>query len=254
MKAEPRRRKRAKIALTIAVILMSILGVSLIAANLTGTAKLAAVMSDSMQPGVPKGSLIVLQTEEPSSVSEGDIVALGVGTLNKTQISRISSISSDSGVYSYTLWADNAQIQDPWLHRTISDMQIMVWSAPYLGWLFLIVSNPFFVIAMLIASVVMARYYTMKIFEYNKRQVNARRIAEERLENIKYGGVNDVITMFEDEERGGVMVKIGKQKPVKVQDVDSLNDAVIEYEKTVEEKLHKKNAKRTKVKQVSNDK
>lgn len=237
-----RRKQRARLILSVSTIVMAVLGLAAISSNLTGSAKLVSVLSDSMEPSISKGSLIVTQTTNPEHIKENDIIAFGVDSIADTRVSRIASIEAGKGVYSYTLWSDNAQMQDPWLHRTMSDMQLVVWSAPILGWIFLILSNPFFVTAMVIASVFLAHHYTMRIFEYNKRQVHARRIAEERLENIKYGGVNDIVDLFE--EVGGIVVKVGRTRPTKISTVEELNLLAVRAEeeriKRIVEKMNKK--------------
>lgn len=240
------RRKRARLFLAVSTLTMTILGSALLIANLTGTAQFVSVLSDSMEPSIKKGSLAVLHSTSASEVAEGDIIAVGVNSLSDTRISRISSIeNSGGGVYSYTLWADNTPLQDPWLHRTINDIQVVSWSAPVLGWVALVISNPFFVVAMLAGSVFFAYHYTVKIFEYNRRQVHARRIAEQRLENSKYGGIDDVIDFFS--EHGGAVVKVGKSKPVVVGSSEELRSVADEYEESLIrkalEKQERKNGK-----------
>lgn len=246
-----KRKRRARAALATSTIFMALMGIALLTANITGSLKLVSVLSDSMEPTIDRGSLVLVQDVSPEKIKPGDVVAIGLGSIADTRISRISSIESSANVHSYTLWADNTPMQDPWLHRTMSDLQLVVWSAPYLGWVLVVISNPFFVALMVVASIVFAYYYTMKIFQYNKRQVYARRIAEERLENIKYGGVDDIVDLFE--EKGGVLVKVGKKKEV-VATVDELNQLVKECQQEQRERIEKKLMKKyANVEKVNDD-
>lgn len=194
-------RKKITFFMIIGSILLAIIGLVAIALPLFSIGKMSVVTTNSMSPAIHKGSLIFTTTTSPSAVSPGDIITISSQNDANVTVSRIETISSSNlGVYSYTLREDNSFTPDPWLHKTNSSMQKVVFTVPVVGWIILALSHPvggLFVVALI---TVLAYLYTVKVYEYSSRKVKARREAEHRLELMSYGGLDDLIELFDEDK------------------------------------------------------
>ena len=77
-------------------------------ANIAGFTPLS-VLSDSMKPTFNQGDLIIIHTVDPKTLNEGDIITFHTIINNEYTLNthRISKITDNNGVRSYTTMGDN---------------------------------------------------------------------------------------------------------------------------------------------------
>jgi len=94
------------------------------------------VLSSSMEPGLPPGTLLIVRPVSPADIRLGDVVTYQIRSDDPALIThRVTEITtSTSGERTFTLQGDNNGAPDP---DPVRDVQVQgrVWYAlPYLGW------------------------------------------------------------------------------------------------------------------------
>ncbi|MCD6240803.1 signal peptidase I [Candidatus Bathyarchaeota archaeon] len=134
-------RKTLKEAIsTVAVIaLLSPLLVCLVAPFFVG-GFFSVVMSGSMEPTIPVGSIVVVGTVNPEDVKVGDVIAFRTG--ESRIIHRvIDRVVEDGSIYFKTKGDANEE-PDPWLVRPQDICGVVILTVPYYGYLIYFAQTP----------------------------------------------------------------------------------------------------------------
>lgn len=140
----PRRRLARRLAMAPAWFLVSavLLGsVAVAVIQRTGTAQLLTVVSGSMQPTLPLGSLVVVVPRDADAVRVGDVITFSPpGDNTRTVTHRVVDVQgTGSGMQVHTR-GDANPVADPWtLHFPTGRTWVVVADAPWVGrpWLWL---------------------------------------------------------------------------------------------------------------------
>ena len=94
------------------------------------------VLTSSMEPGLPPGTLVIVRPVAPADIRMGDVVTYQIRSGEPGVITHriIAITTTESGERSFTLQGDNNGAPDPDAVREVQ-VQGRVWySLPYLGW------------------------------------------------------------------------------------------------------------------------
>ena len=94
------------------------------------------VLTSSMEPGLPPGTLVIVRPVAPADIRMGDVVTYQIRSGEPGVITHriIAITTTESGERSFTLQGDNNGAPDPDPVREVQ-VQGRVWySLPYLGW------------------------------------------------------------------------------------------------------------------------
>ena len=118
------------------LILMTALGFAVIVVPAITKSVPLTVLTSSMEPGLPPGTLLIVRPVAPADIRMGDVVTYQIRSGEPGVIThRIIAITTTaSGERSFTLQGDNNGAPDPDAVREVQ-VQGRVWySLPYLGW------------------------------------------------------------------------------------------------------------------------
>lgn len=157
-------------------------------ANIAGFTPLT-VQSNSMSPTFDEGDLIVIQTCDPATLQEGDIITFHTIVDNQYALNthRIDSITENMGARSYTTKGDNNSVTDT---HIISDVDIVgkyVGRVPVLGRLMTFLSSSTgFLVVIVIPMLLFFIYqvYHLIIVGMNLKRAMAAEETQQRAEAI----------------------------------------------------------------------
>ncbi len=157
-------------------------------ANIAGFTPLS-VQSNSMSPTFDEGDLIVIQTCDPATLQEGDIITFHTIVDNQYALNthRIDSIAENMGARSYTTKGDNNDVTDT---HIISDVDIVgkyVGRIPALGRLMTFLSSSTgFLVVIVIPMLLFFIYqvYHLIIVGMNLKRAMAAEETQQRAEAI----------------------------------------------------------------------
>ena len=144
----------ARRLLGVVVALVAIAGVAVFVASALGLVRLVPVLSNSMAPGMPVGSLAVTLPVDQAAVRAGDVIVFTDPDVPERRvIHRVTSVYSEAdaaelrgwtpGLLALTTKGDNNPQADPWI-VTIADDRI--WReesvVPLLGWPSILLAQP----------------------------------------------------------------------------------------------------------------
>ena len=153
---QPRRHKKAKSIATMAVVSVLLCGYSsmMVMAGYTLQdvmggmySPFMAVSSQSMQPTLNYGDLIIVTREHAENIVVGDIVAFNVPSpydrvAASPTVHRVVGKWVEDGVVYFKTIGDNNQGEDPW---TIPEENVIgkcTWKVPYIGYVVLAIKTP----------------------------------------------------------------------------------------------------------------
>lgn len=136
------------------VVVVAVAGVAVFVASALGLVRLVPVLSNSMAPGMPVGSLAVTLPVPQPEVSAGDVIVFTDPDVPERRvIHRVTSVYSEEeaatlrgwapGLLALTTKGDNNPQADPWI-VTIADERIWREEAvvPLLGWPSIALAQP----------------------------------------------------------------------------------------------------------------
>ena len=142
MRARSRRTRRLAMApvwFLLTAMLLGSVGVAII--QRSGAAQLLTVVSGSMQPALPLGSLVVVVPRDADAVRIGDVITFSPpGDDMRTVTHRVVDVQGTGGDVSVRTRGDANQVPDPWtLHFPTGRAWVVVADAPWVGrpWLWL---------------------------------------------------------------------------------------------------------------------
>ncbi|KQQ05911.1 MULTISPECIES: signal peptidase I [unclassified Rathayibacter] len=146
--------KLLRAVLGIAVGLLAVVGIGVFVLSALGLVRLVPVLSNSMAPGMPVGSLAITLPVAPSEIRAGDVVVFTDPDVPERRvIHRVTFVYPEAeaaelrgrepGELALTTKGDNNPAADPWI-VTIADQRI--WReqsiVPLLGWPSIALSRP----------------------------------------------------------------------------------------------------------------
>lgn len=139
----PAARKEAslwaylRVSLSVAVLLglLALAAAVIVVPAATGATPLT-VLTSSMEPGLPPGTLVVIKPVEPKDIAIGDVVTYQLRSGEATVVThRVISVSQTAGgEYSFTTQGDNSAQPDPEPIREVQIQGKLWYSVPYIGW------------------------------------------------------------------------------------------------------------------------
>ena len=101
----------------------------------------SVIMSGSMEPAIPVGSIVVVGRVNPEDVEVGDVIAFRTGE-SRTIHRVIDRVVEDGSIYFRTK-GDANEDPDPWLVRPEDICGIVILTVPYYGYLIYFAQTPF---------------------------------------------------------------------------------------------------------------
>lgn len=136
-KAEASLWSYLRVSISVVVLLMLVaLGVAVIVVPaVTGSTPLT-VLTSSMEPGLPPGTLLVVSPVEPEDVRIGDVITYQLESGKATVVThRVIQVNKTAGgEYSFILQGDNNSQPDPDPIREVQVQGRLWYSVPYIGW------------------------------------------------------------------------------------------------------------------------
>jgi signal peptidase I len=175
---QPRRHKKAKSIVTMAVVSVLLCGYSsmMVMAGYTLQdvmggmySPFMAVTSQRMQPTLNYGDLIIVTREHAENIVVGDIVAFNVPSpydrvAASPTVHRVVDKWVEDGVVYFKTMGDNNQGEDPWTVPGENVIGKCVWKVPYMGYVVLALKTPLGLAAAFSALLVGALYPYVKRF------------------------------------------------------------------------------------------
>src|SRR5919199_501373 len=122
----------------VTLLLLGSLGVAVI--QRTGVAQLLTVVSGSMQPTLPLGSLVIVVPRDPDAVRVGDVITFSPPGENRTVTHRVVDVQGSGTKLRVHTRGDANPVADPWtLTFPTRRTWLVVDDAPWVGrpWLWL---------------------------------------------------------------------------------------------------------------------
>lgn len=126
-----------RVSLSVAVLIMLVaLGAAVIVVPAATGATPLTVLTSSMEPGLPPGTLLVVKPVEPEDVRIGDVVTYQLESGKSTVVTHrvIEVTKTAGGEYSFILQGDNNSQPDPNPIREVQIQGKLWYSVPYIGW------------------------------------------------------------------------------------------------------------------------
>jgi signal peptidase len=136
-KPEPTLWAYLRLTVSVALlILVGALGIAVIVIPAaTGSVPLT-VLTSSMEPGLPPGTLLIVRPVDPADIRLGDVVTYQIRSGEPDVITHrvIAITSTTSGELSFTTQGDNNGGPDPEQVREVQIQGRLWYSVPWLGW------------------------------------------------------------------------------------------------------------------------
>lgn len=126
---------RVSLSITVFVALLALAAAVIVVPAATGATPLT-VLTSSMEPGLPPGTLIVTRDVAPEDIRIGDVVTYQIHSGDPTVVThRVIAVSKTAGgEYSFTFQGDNNSQPDPDQVREVQIQGRLWYSVPYIGW------------------------------------------------------------------------------------------------------------------------
>ncbi len=126
---------RVSLSVTVLAALLALAAAVIVVPAAAGATPLT-VLTSSMEPGLPPGTLIVTRDVAPEDIRIGDVVTYQLRSGDPTVVThRIIAISKTAGgEYSFTLQGDNNSEPDADPVREVQVQGRLWYSVPYIGW------------------------------------------------------------------------------------------------------------------------
>ncbi|GAB2816205.1 hypothetical protein GCM10027022_02810 [Alpinimonas psychrophila] len=173
----PRARRiffAIRVLITSLVGLGVLLSVAIFALSATGTARLVPVLSNSMAPNMPVGSMALTVPVSKSSIQVGDVIVFSNPTQPSTRvIHRITHVYGPNEADQFSNWnpdvlfattqGDNNPQADPWI-VTIADATVwrLQTSVPFLGYPAIWLAQPLAPIWLLATGVLVVALWILR--------------------------------------------------------------------------------------------
>jgi len=156
MKLKPKHRKIIIDVLTVAVVVLSVMGIYFgLQITLATTTPWVAVASGSMSPALEAGDLVIVQGVSPTKIQVGDIIVFNPPQdgLTVHRVTRIQTLSN--GTIQFKTKGDANPDEDLYW---ISEQNVhgrVLYRIPYVGWLALDPTIPIIIIAIIIIIILL---------------------------------------------------------------------------------------------------
>ncbi|MBX3193615.1 MAG: signal peptidase I [Microbacteriaceae bacterium] len=126
---------RVSLSVTFLVALLALAAAVIVVPAATGSRPLT-VLTSSMEPTLPPGTLLVVSPVEPEDIRIGDVVTYQIRSGDPTVVThRVIAVSkSAGGEYAFTFKGDNNAQPDPDQIREVQIEGRLWYSVPYIGW------------------------------------------------------------------------------------------------------------------------
>lgn len=137
VKPEPSLWAYLRLSISAALLILVVaLGIAVIVVPAMTKSVPLTVLTSSMEPGLPPGTLLVVRPVDPADIGIGDVVTYQIVSGEPGVITHrvIAVTTSESGERTFTMQGDNNKQPDPDQVREVQ-VQGRVWySLPWLGW------------------------------------------------------------------------------------------------------------------------
>ena len=126
---------RVSLSITVLVALLALAAAVILVPAATRATPLT-VLTSSMEPTLPPGTLIVIRAVDPEDIRIGDVVTYQLRSGDPTVVThRVTAVTKSSGgEYSFTFKGDNSSNPDPLPVREVQIQGRLWYSVPYVGW------------------------------------------------------------------------------------------------------------------------
>lgn len=126
---------RVSLSVVVLLALFAVGAAVIVVPAVTGSTPLT-VLTSSMEPTLPPGTLIVVRPVEPMDIRIGDVATYQLRSGEPTVVThRVIAVSKTAGdEYSFTFKGDNSSQPDPGEVREVQLQGRLWYSVPYIGW------------------------------------------------------------------------------------------------------------------------
>jgi signal peptidase I len=150
--------------------------------TLTGRLQLQTVPTGSMEPVIPKGSAIMVEHQDVSTIQVGDVIVFAAPETGTMTVHRVIEIGETDGVRTFTTKGDNNPGPDPWnLQLSGQRVHKVAKVLPVLGTVLTDAGKPRVRIALMVVGgllVLIAGFFA--IWRRDERRREERRMEERR--------------------------------------------------------------------------
>lgn len=132
--------KVIKIVSNLLTVIIVILAIIFVAPRVLGNTP-TAVLSGSMEPLYPVGSLIFVQKVEPATLKEGDIITFSMGDGNTAVTHRIIDVNQEEKTFQTKGDANNVEDGSPVTYSRIVG-KASTFAIPFLGYISVYMNSP----------------------------------------------------------------------------------------------------------------
>lgn len=126
---------RVSLSLVVLIFLVALGAAVIVVPAATGSTPLT-VLTSSMEPGLPPGTLLVVKPVEPQDIRIGDVITYQLESGKATVVTHrvIEVTKTAGGEYSFILQGDNNSQPDPNPIREVQIQGRLWYAVPYIGW------------------------------------------------------------------------------------------------------------------------
>lgn len=171
-----------------------------------GTVRVTSVQTDAMAPSIKSGALVLSTRTAIKDVKADDIISIRTESGNRQDVlGRVKTIKSDAendSIYEYTLQSDANLLPNTYTYKNEGDTYRLLVSVPLVGYAVQGVKDPLpatiFLAAMVLLVVLYLRFLHAPASEATQKAKADKRAADNYTAQ-NYGGVDDMLALFEPE-------------------------------------------------------
>lgn len=154
------------ISVLIVIALLSPILICLVAPFFVG-GFFSVLMSGSMEPAIPVGSIVVVKKVNPEDVKVGDVIAFETG--ESTTMHRVIDKVFEDGSFHFKTKGDANEDPDPWIVNPEDVSGALMLTIPYYGYLLHYAGTPIgFALMVIIPAAIIIASEVMSILRHRK--------------------------------------------------------------------------------------
>jgi len=154
------------ISVLIVIALLSPVFVCLVVAFFVG-GFFSVVMSGSMEPAIPVGSIVIVKRVNAEDVKVGDVIVFETG--ESTTMHRVVEKVVEDGAFHFKTQGDANEVPDPWIVKPEDVCGALLLTIPYYGYLLIFAGTPIgFALFILVPAIILIANEVRNILKCRK--------------------------------------------------------------------------------------
>jgi signal peptidase len=142
----------------------------------------SVIMSGSMEPAIPVGSIVVVKSVDPDKVKIGDVIVFQRN--NSKTLHRVIAKIAENNSYSFKTKGDANEYPDQWLVQPEEVRESLLLTIPYYGYLLYFAGTPIgFVFTVIVPAAFLIGNEVKKIIQLKKEEKNEQKISADSTAN-----------------------------------------------------------------------